>query len=154
MSRFAFGNTSLQRLRTCHPDLQAVMHRAMALDLMDFTILVGHRGQAEQDDAFRRGASKLRWPQSLHNATPSLAVDIAPWPIDWGETGDARRRQKAIGRFYKLAGIVLATSRDLGIVLRWGGDWTMDGNVFDQTFDDLVHLELRNADGTAIRRAA
>ena len=154
MTQFAFGNTSMARLATCHNDLQDVLHSAMRLQLMDFTILVGHRDRVAQEEAFQRGASKLRWPNSMHNTAPSLAVDIAPWPIDWGEEGNARRRQKAIGRFYKLAGIVLATSRDLGVVLRWGGDWTMNGNVFDQTFDDLVHFELRNRDGSAIQRAA
>jgi peptidoglycan LD-endopeptidase CwlK len=153
MTRFAFGNTSLARLATCHPDIQHALHAAMRHQLMDFTIIVGHRGQAEQDDAFRRGASKLRWPQSMHNTSPSLAVDIAPWPIRWGDNGSPTRL-KDIGRFYKLAGIVLAASREHGIVLRWGGDWNMNGDVYDQTFDDLVHFELRNRDGSAIRRAA
>ena len=153
MTNFAFGNTSLRRLRTCDMQLQSVLHRAMGLQLMDFTILVGHRGQTEQNEAFMRGASKLRWPASMHNTMPSLAVDIAPWPIRWGDAGSPTRI-KDIGRFYKLAGIVLATAREQSIVLRWGGDWTMNGNVYDQDFDDLVHFELRNMDGTAIRRAA
>jgi peptidoglycan LD-endopeptidase CwlK len=141
MSRFKFGARSLERLRTCDPLLQHVIQEAMALDLMDFTVLVGHRDRAAQEEAFFSGASKLRWPDSKHNSFPSLAIDIAPWPIRWGDK-DSPTRVKDIGRFYKLAGIVLAASRQLQIPVRWGGDWNMNGDVYDQTFDDLVHFEL------------
>jgi len=144
MSRFKFGARSLERLNTCHPTLQYVIREAMIYDLMDFTVLVGHRDQAAQEEAFFKGASKLRWPDSKHNSFPSLAIDIAPWPIRWGEVGGPTRI-KDIGRFYKLAGIVLATSRQLEIPIRWGGDWNMNGDVYDQDFDDLAHFELTNA---------
>lgn len=37
---------------------------------------------------------------------------------------------------------VLATVK-LGIDIRWGGNWDMDGEpVTDQNFQDLVHFEL------------
>jgi len=144
MSKFKFGVRSLERLNTCDPALQYVIWEAMSLDLVDFTVLVGHRDQAAQEEAFFKGASKLRWPDSKHNSLPSLAIDIAPWPIRWGDVGSPTR-VKDIGRFYKLAGIVLATSRQLQVPIRWGGNWKMDGNVYGQTFDDLVHFELTNA---------
>lgn len=144
MSRFKFGARSLERLATCDTRLQQVVRKAMKHDLMDFTVLVGHRDQAAQDEAFFSGASKLRWPDSKHNSLPSLAIDIAPWPVRWGEVGSPTR-VKDIGRFYMLAGIVLAASRQLEITVRWGGNWKMNGNVYDQDFDDLVHFELTDA---------
>lgn len=140
MNRFKFGARSIARLETCDPQLQLVMHAAMDWQLMDFTVLVGHRDQVEQDDAFERGASKLRWPNSKHNADPSLAVDIAPWPVRWGD--DGQTKVKDIGQFYRLAGIVLTTASLVGVPVRWGGDWNMNGDVYDQAFDDLVHFEL------------
>ena len=139
---FAFGQTSLTRLSTAHPDLQRLMHAAMAKQLMDFSVIQGHRGQVEQDAAFASKASKVQWPNSRHNSNPSLAVDIAPYPIRWGDAKDPQRG-KAIGNFYRLAGIVLATARELDINVRWGGDWNMDGDIYDQKFDDLPHFELR-----------
>jgi hypothetical protein len=30
----------------------------------------------------------------------------------------------------------------MGIELRWGGDWSMDFEVKDNRFDDLVHFEI------------
>lgn len=138
---FRFGSLSTMRLNTASPNMQRLMRAVMAKQLMDFAVLQGHRGEVEQNSAFESGASKVRWPNSRHNSNPSTAVDIAPYPIDWGEEGSQAHRRKAIGRFYKLAGIVLATAKELGIEVRWGGDWAMDGNVFNQTFDDLVHFE-------------
>ncbi len=40
------------------------------------------------------------------------------------------------------AGYVLATAKAMGIDLRWGGDWSMDFEVRDNQFDDLVHFEI------------
>lgn len=142
MSKFRFGGTSRARLGTADPELQRLMQAVMDKQLMDFSIIQGHRSKAEQDSAYEANASKVRWPNSKHNGTPSLAVDIAPYPIRWGDPGDPDR-VKAIGNFYRLAGIVLATAHELGINIRWGGDWSMDGDIFDQEFDDLPHFELR-----------
>lgn len=137
---FRFGNTSRTRLATASPNLQRVFEEAMSRQVMDFTILQGHRSQAEQDAAFRIEASKQQWPNSKHNSLPSAAVDAAPYPIRWGDAGDPERT-KAIGRFYMLAGLVLGVAAEIGVKVRWGGDWDQDGDIFDQDFDDLVHFE-------------
>jgi peptidoglycan LD-endopeptidase CwlK len=102
-----------------------------AITRYDFTVLCGHRTKEEQNDAFERGASKLRWPQSKHNKTPSLAVDIAPFPIDWGD----------LQRFRELAAIILDEAAKLNIKLRWGGDFNMNGKP-DDKFIDMPHFEI------------
>jgi peptidoglycan L-alanyl-D-glutamate endopeptidase CwlK len=132
-----FGPRSLERLNTCHPDLQRVMRAAIASG-PDFSIICGHRGKAEQDEACAKGLSKTPFPTSKHNAVPSLAVDIAPYPIDW----------KDEARFVALARHVLAVAAELGVKLRWGGDWDGDGMTrsegdTDERFVDLPHFELR-----------
>lgn len=124
-----FSAKSASRLAECHKDLQAVMNAAIIET--DFTVLCGHRGQAEQDAAVAAGKSKLRWPKSKHNARPSLAVDVAPWPLDWNDRA----------RFKALAKVILAEAKALGISLRWGGDWNSDGDDSDGW--DLPHFELR-----------
>jgi peptidoglycan L-alanyl-D-glutamate endopeptidase CwlK len=107
----------------------------------DCSVIVGHRNEEDQNLAFATGKSQLRWPQSKHNASPSNAVDVAPWPIDW----DDRER------FHLFAGYVLATAEQLyqiGAIkrrVRWGGDWDSDTQVNDNRFDDLVHFELMTA---------
>ena len=76
-----FSQISRQRLSTCHPDLQAVCNEL--IKQYDFSVLEGFRGRAAQETAYKRGSSQVTWPHSAHNKTPSLAVDIAPYPIDW-----------------------------------------------------------------------
>ena len=125
-----FSPTSLARLNTADPRLQAVFMEV--IKHQDCSILCGHRGQAEQDEALRNGKSKLGWPKSLHNALPSKAVDAAPYPVDWSDPH----------RFRLFAGFVLGVAATMGIKLRWGGDWDGDLSNADQTFHDLPHFEL------------
>lgn len=125
-----FSKKSLARLETCDHRLQMVMKRAITR--YDFTVLCGHRTKQEQNDAYERGTSKLRWPQSKHNKTPSLAVDIAPFPIDWDN----------LGRFREMAAIVLDEAQKLGIKVRWGADWNQNGSEKDERFRDYPHFEL------------
>lgn len=117
------GRTSTTRLAECDPRLVAVI-RAVAdgvdrgdlatAGIRDITVLTGHRGEADQNAAHASGASRLRWPHSRHNSTPSMAVDIAPYPIDWAD-------ERA---FWVLRGYVLATAATLRVALRvisWDG---------------------------------
>ena len=126
-----FSETSEQRLATCHPDLQQVLRAAIGGG-PDFTVLCGHRCQEDQDRAVREGRSQVRWPHSKHNQDPALAVDIAPWPVDWDDAN----------RFRLLAGYVLGVADTLGVELRWGGDWDRDYSEADEGFRDLPHFEL------------
>jgi len=137
----SFGRRSTQRINSCHPDLQRLFKDVVKE--YDCTILCGHRGQEEQTLAFENKKSKVQWPNSKHNSTPSMAVDLVPYPVDWGNTGTRRERQKAIARFYHFAGFVLAHAKEMGIEVRWGGDWDGDRLFDDQNFDDLPHWELK-----------
>lgn len=126
----AFSKTSLDRLATCHPKLQAVLNEVIKYE--DFVVLEGHRGQEAQDKAFREGKSKLRWPHGKHNSLPSQAVDVAPYPVDWNDTH----------AFARLAGYIQCVADSMGIAVRWGGDWNGNGKSKDERFLDLVHFEL------------
>lgn len=125
-----FGTQSLQRLGTCDTRLQAIMHKAILYQ--DFAVLCGHRSQEEQDQAFAEGNSKLQWPDGKHNASPSQAIDVAPYPIDWSDAP----------RFGLLAGRIFQIADEMGVPLRWGGDWDRDTSTVDQTFDDWGHFEI------------
>jgi len=127
-----FGTASTKKLETCHKDLIAVCE--LVIETYDFTVLEGHRSGKRQDELFRQGKSKLKAGQSKHNQSPSMAVDIAPWPIAWENTE----------RFYLLAGFMFQAAADLGIRIRWGGDWDSDWVHSDQSFMDLPHFELRD----------
>lgn len=129
-----FSLKSNEKLDTCHPLLQELFREVVKDD--DCTVVEGHRSRKRQNRLFREGKSKLQWPRGKHNVMPSEAVDAAPWipgkQIPWDDP-----RQ-----FYYFAGKVKAKARQLGIRVRWGGDWDGDGDVSDQQFNDLVHWEL------------
>ncbi len=124
--KYHFGPKSRERLSSCHEDLKRLMEAAISHPdcPMDFSILTGHRGQRDQDAAFARGASNLRFPQSKHNRRPSLAVDIAPWPLDWND----------IEAFVRLGAHIKRVGAEIGVTVEWGGDW--------RRFKDYPHYEL------------
>ena len=127
---YKFGKTSRARLDTCDPRLIEILEEA--IKIVDFTVLCGERTEEEQRLAVTTGASKVSYPNSMHNHSPSLAVDIAPYPIDW----------KDISRFAHLGGIIRGIAQQKGIKIRCGFDWDGDGNITDHKFMDWPHIEL------------
>lgn len=132
------SQTSLDRLAGCDPRLQLICKEA--IEIVDFTVLEGHRGEAAQNAAVASGNSKLPWPKGKHNAFPSKAVDIAPWlpevKIDWND----------LVAFGRLMGIIQAIAHRHGIKLRFGLDWDGDFRSVNrdpnESFMDAPHVEL------------
>jgi peptidoglycan LD-endopeptidase CwlK len=124
-----FGKKSKERLSSCHPDLQKLFNEV--IKHYDCAIIEGYRSNENQLKAFNAGKSRTR-SGGKHNQSPSLAADVAPWPIDW----------KDKNRFYHFSGRVQGIAQMLNIKIRWGGDWDCDNNLKDQTLYDLPHFEL------------
>lgn len=128
--KYKFGKSSLENLRSCHLDLQKVLHRA--IEIIDFSVIQGERNEEDQNRAYTQGRSKLKYPQSKHNNHPSLAVDIVPYPIDWNDRE----------RFCLLAGVIKGVANTLNVDIRWGGDFNGNNIISDETFIDMPHFEL------------
>jgi peptidoglycan L-alanyl-D-glutamate endopeptidase CwlK len=129
-----FSIASEVQLASCDKRLQAIAREA--IKYYDFSVVEGHRGKLAQEAAFAKGASKLHWPHGNHNATPSRAYDLAPWPVDWSEG------QLPHARFAILAGVILVCAVQLGTRIRWGVDWNRNWDPRDETFLDWGHFEL------------
>lgn len=127
---YKFSRTSRKKLESCDPRLQKIFNEVIRH--WDCTILEGTRTKEVQDEYYRTGKSKLKYPNSKHNGNPSKAIDAVPYPIDWSD----------IERFRAFGGFVLGVAATLGIKLRWGGDWDGDKNFKDQSFIDMPHFEL------------
>ena len=125
-----FGKTSKKNLNTCHEDLFDLFNEV--IKYFDCSILEGHRGEEDQNKYFKEGKSKVKFPRGRHNAYPSNAVDVVPYPVDWNDTN----------RMYYFAGIVKGIAETMEIKIRWGGDWDGDTEVKDTKFKDLPHFEL------------
>lgn len=119
----SFSGRSATNLSEAHPDLQRLFNEV--LKIADCTILCGYRGEWAQNDAYRSGRSKVQWPNSKHNMKPSLAVDVAPYPINFSD----------IERFKSFAEVVKMCAKQLGIAVEWGGDWA---------WKDYPHWQLKS----------
>jgi hypothetical protein len=132
---------SKKRLALAHPLLQKIMN--LAAENIDFLILDSMRGEAEQELAFKRKFTKVHFGNSAHNWKPALALDIAPEPLDWGNSKDKAHNAKALQRFVDLQlNHILPAARKLGIEIRQGVDWNRNGILTDDSWDDLPHVEL------------
>ncbi len=126
-----FSAASEARLANAHRLLQELMHEAIKVS--DFTILDSQRGRADQEKAVKGGFSKVHYGDSAHNWTPALALDIAPYPIDWNDAKRFRDLQE---------NVIKPIAARLGIPIRQGIDFNMDGNLHNDNFVDLPHVEL------------
>ena len=108
----------------------------MSWQIYDFSIVWGHRGKAEQNKAFEKGRSGKRWPDSLHNKNPSLALDFAPYIKGVGIPWDDKIA------FALVAGLYMAAASELRIPIIYGGDWDGDGQTIDSRLLDLGHIQL------------
>ena len=127
-----FGKRSKEKLATCDDRLQKVFNEV--IKHVDCSVLEGHRSKERQNKLYEEGKTKVRYPKGRHNASPSNAVDVVPYPIDWHDRE----------RFHLFAGFVLGVANRMGYTLRWGGDWNMNFQVNDNNFDDFPHFEIRD----------
>lgn len=133
-----FGNSSLERLKTCNQEIVEIMLEAIKTSPIDFGIpkFGGRRTAEEQKRLFEDGASTKDGINKLSKHQSGDAVDVIAYvPSIGGYTYDVRY-------YYMIAGHVLATANRLGYKVKWGGDWDSDRDLDDQRFDDLVHFEL------------
>lgn len=121
-----FGKRSKERLKGVDIKLQHILRRLVKI--MDVTIIEGLRSQERQNELVAKGASKTKYSKHIEGK----AVDVAPYPIDWEDRE----------RFHYMGGMLRGIAHELDIKIRWGGDWDSDGEIADNSFDDLVHVEL------------
>jgi len=128
-----FGQTSTKNLSTCHEDLIELFNEVILH--WDCSVIEGHRDEAGQNRAFREGNSKVKYPNGKHNRIPSNAVDVLPYISGKGVVWESRE-------CLAFGGFVMGVASQLGLRIRWGGDWDGDKDVNDQSFNDLVHFEV------------
>lgn len=80
------------------------------------------RGENEQNEAFERGFSRARWPDSKHNKTPAKAIDFFYQDKFGKGIWDAK--------WFKM--VLDEASRMFGLM--WGGRWNRP---------DFPHVEMK-----------
>ena len=122
-----FGKRSKERLRGVDRRLVSVLNEL--IKIMDVTIIEGLRSEQRQEKLLKEGSTKTKFSKHI----TGKAVDLAPYPIDWNDRD----------RFHYMGGMIRGIAKQLNVPVRWGGDWDSDGETKDNSFDDLVHVEIR-----------
>lgn len=123
---YALGKASLQRLAGVHPDLVAVVQRAIEITPQDFTVMEGVRSVEAEKTNVAKGVSRTM--NSKHLIQPDgfgHAVDLVPWingAADWDWDG-----------CYAIAAAMRAAADGLAVKMRWGGVWDRSMAVFAPT---------------------
>jgi peptidoglycan L-alanyl-D-glutamate endopeptidase CwlK len=116
---YKLSQRSMQNLSGVHPDLIAVVKRAIQITEQDFSVIEGVRNINRQRELVAKGASTTMNSRHL----TGHAVDLAPYPINWDWE-----------YFYPIADAMKAAADELEVDLEWGGDW--------KSFPDGPHFQL------------
>ena len=130
----AWGKRSLEVYAELDLRLTRVLDRVLQ-EVADISLICGFRDRDTQDAAVAAGTSEVEWPDGKHNKWPSLAVDLRPYPMP-------KRKEVLWAALGYIAGRMVQIGIEEGVALRWGGDWDRDGDVTDQSFYDLFHIEI------------
>lgn len=123
---FTLSSRSYKRLEGVHPDLVAVVERAIKIAPIDFMVTEGLRTQERQAELVAAGASRTMRSRHLTGHAVDLGALVSgqlrwDWPL-----------------YEQLALAMKTSAEELGIPLEWGGDWT--------SFKDGPHFQLPWAD--------
>ena len=118
---FRLSIRSRDRLKGVHPDLVAVVERAIQLTGVDFMITEGLRTPARQAELVRAGASRTQNSRHLTGHAVDVAALVAgqvrwDWPL-----------------YPRIAQAFRQAARELNTPITWGGDWPKlrDGPHFE-----------------------
>jgi len=116
---YKLSQRSMQNLSGVHPDLVAVVKRAIEITEQDFSVIEGVRHIDRQRKLVAQGKSKTMNSRHL----TGHAVDLAPYPLSWDWE-----------YFYPIADAMKDAAEELEVDLEWGGDW--------KSFPDGPHFQL------------
>lgn len=126
-----FSANSFRNLSRARIELRSLC--LAAIKVCDFKVLDSIRGPAAQERAVRLGNSTVHFGESPHNYDPAIALDLFPAPYDWDN-------KKAF--IHLQLEIIKPLAKKMGIPIRQGLDWNMNGDITDEHFVDMPHVEL------------
>ncbi len=118
------------------PDLVNIVCLAIQRSPVDFGVayLGGLRTPEQQNQLFKDQVSTKDGYTKLSKHQFGEAVDLNAFV---GGRAIVSEKMQCV-----IAGVMFSCAAELGEKIRWGGDWDSDGNLGDQTFNDLYHFEI------------
>lgn len=136
---FKLSKRSLDRLDGVHPDLVAVVNRAIELTTIDFAVTEGLRTAERQLELYRKGASQIA-KGGTH--VSGQAVDLVAY------IGD--RISWELNLYDDIADAMKLAAIELDVPIRWGAAWHIDDiRTWDGTMQDAMdnYIDLRRSQG-------
>lgn len=129
---------SEKRLEGVNPTLVSIVRRAAKRLPFSLFVVEGLRTRERQAELYAQGRTKpgkkVTW--TLHSKhLEGKAVDLAPLingAIDWTD----------LSKFDAIAKAMQDAAKEVGVSVRWGGDWDMDGQPRERGESDSPHFEL------------
>lgn len=139
MIHHKFGPNSLAKMAGIDARLEAIAKRALQLSSCDLTIVEGLRTKERQAYLYSKGRTIpgpiVTWTLNSKHCL-GKAIDIAPLNgrgiIPWNDKE----------AFKEMASCVFAAADQLGVKIRWGSDWNMNGVAYEKGEYDGPHFEL------------
>lgn len=119
---FKLSQKSKDKMAGVHPDLVAIVNRAIEITAVDFAVLEGVRSQSKQAQLVKAGASQTMRSRHLTGHAVDLGAYVGgsvrwDWPL-----------------YDRISEAVKAAATELATPIEWGGDWV--------TFRDGPHFQL------------
>ena len=120
---YVLGKRSKERLKGVHPDLVAVVERAIEISKMDFFVGEGLRSVERQKKLVASGASRTM--NSRH--ITGHAVDLHPHPYKGDHDDDGIPNSDDYDAYEPIVEAMRQAADELGVVMEHGYDWGWDG---------------------------
>ena len=140
---FKLSKKSLSRLEGVHPDMVAVVERAIELTDVDFGVTQGTRTLAQQKEYVRTGKSQTMNSKHLPQEDGfSHAVDVVAYigkDIAW-----------ELNLYDNIADAFAQAARELGVSIKWGAAWNVpDITQWDGTMEEAMmhYVDTRRKEG-------
>lgn len=130
--KFVLSERSINALKGVDKRLQDVVKLAITLSTEDFMVTEGLRTLARQKILVAQGASKTLKSKHLEGYAVDLCPVAVKGVIPWGDEA----------KFKAIAKAMFDAAKQLGITLRWGGDFNRDGDITTKDAWDKPHFEL------------
>ena len=140
---FKLGNRSKQKLEGVHPDMVAVVERAIELTKVDFGVTYGVRTVEEQEKLVASGRSQTMKSKHLIQDTGySHAVDVVAY--------DGSDVVWEINVYDDICDAFKEAAIEHGVAIKWGAAWSEgDIRTYDGTAEDAMnnYIDLRRSQG-------
>lgn len=129
---------SEKRLEGVNPTLVSIVRRAAKRLPFSLFVVEGLRTKERQEQLYAQGRTKpgpkVTWTMKSKHLD-GRAVDLAPLiggAIDW----------KDLKKFDQIAAAMIEAGKEVGVLVRWGADWDMDGLPRERGESDSPHFEI------------